>query len=353
MKDFNTIKIAGKIWSRQELQEEIRKAHWEVEYWKDFWSLIAQLINQKEHIIVQSSGSTGKPKQIEIAKEKLLASAAMTCQYFNLNSEKTALLCLSTKHIGGIMMVVRAFYSGLNLLVEKASANPLKNIQEPIDFVSMVPYQAQACLAEDAEKLAQIDTVLIGGGTVQKQLEESLVSHGVHAFSSFGMTESISHFAVREIGKEDFYQCLEGITIELSQRGTLILIAPKLLDNKLESNDLIEIVGNNKFTWLGRSDFAIESGGLKMHPELIERVLERHFKERIIISSLPSVRFTNEVILIVEGTERKVDKKIFEELEAYERPKHIFFMRSFIESNSKINRIKTREALTNLIKQKR
>lgn len=351
MKDFNTIKINGKIWSKEELQEEICKGAWEEEHWQDFWSLISQLIDQKEHILVQSSGSTGKPKHIEIAKEKMLASASMTCKYFELNSEKTALLCLSTKHIGGIMMVVRAFFSGMNLLVEKASANPLKKINKKIDFVAMVPYQVQACLAEDAKKLAEVGIVLIGGGSVQNQLEESLISQQVHAYSSFGMTESISHFAVREIGKEEFYECLEGIEIELSKRGTLILNAPKILENKLETNDLIELIGKNKFKWLGRSDFAIESGGLKMHPELIEKALEKHFEERIMISSLPSNRFNNELILIIEGDKRDIDEEIFKKLKTYEQPKQIFFLKSFQESNSKINRIKTREALIQLLNQ--
>lgn len=351
MKDFNTLKINGKIWSKKELQNYVLPKDLEEDYLLEFWSMIQKLLDDKTYIEVQSSGSTGKPKIIQLDKKKLIASAQMTCNFFQLKDKHTALLCLSTKHIGGLMMIVRAFYSGMNLMVQKASANPLLNIQEKINFIALVPYQVQTCLAQNPEKLRNIDLVLIGGGAIQKQLEEEIDQNKIKAYSSFGMTESISHFAVREIGKEEYYQCLEDIEIELSKRATLILHAPHLLDEKLETNDLVEIVGKDKFIWLGRSDFAIESGGLKMHPEQIERVLEKHFKERILISSIPSVEFNNELILIIEGEKRAIDEKIFNALNAYERPKKIFFLDAFVESNAKINRIKTREKLMQVLEQ--
>ncbi|MCB0509357.1 MAG: AMP-binding protein [Chitinophagales bacterium] len=345
MKDFNTLKLNGKIWSKEDLQSYVHSMELKEDYLLEFWGMLGQLIDDKSYIEVQSSGSTGEPKLIRIEKNKLLASAKMTCRYFELSEKHTALLCLSTKHIGGLMMLVRAFYSGMNLIVQKASANPLLTTEESIDFVAMVPYQVQTCLLQNPEKLKRIKTVLIGGGAIQKQLEDALVKHNIRAFSSFGMTESISHFAVREIGKQEYYQCLEHIEIELSARGTLILKAPTLLDEKLETNDLIELKGKDKFKWLGRSDFAIESGGLKMHPEQIERKLESAFKERIIISSLPSISLNNELVLVVEGEKREIKEEAFSELKNYERPKRIFFIEKFPETNTKINRLKTREML--------
>lgn len=346
MKDFNNLCLNGKIYSKQELLEQTVNDTGQAIEHLDFWLFISQWFNEKAYIEVSSSGSTDKAKIIQIPKKKMIASAAMTCQFFNLKKGASALLCLSAKHIGGMMMIVRAMHAEFNLLITTASANPLKTLHEKIDFIALVPYQAKTILKENPESLASIANIIIGGGKIDYELQQALLENQLTAYSTFGMTETISHIALQKIGSETYYTCLDGIHVEQSSRGTLIVNAPILLDEALETNDLITLVSSKKFKWLGRTDFAIESGGLKFIPEQIEQKLEAKIQERFIISSRPHPLLNNELILLIEGTERVLDPTIFAGLEKYEKPKKVYFISKFAETaTGKINRIQSQKLI--------
>ena len=340
MKDFNNIKVNGRLWRIEAYLEEAKNKDALADWESDFLSFLEQWTNTESFISVRSSGSTGKAKNIQISKKRMLASAAMTCQFFKLKPEDTALLCLSTKHIGGMMMVLRAIYAGLNLIPREANANPLQHLKEQIDFIAIVPYQAKSILSENPSALENIAHIIIGGGKVDYALQEALKQANVKAFSTFGMTETISHFALQEITKDDSYTCLPGIKIAQSTEGTLIVDAPELLDKAITTNDLIELISAKQFRWLGRKDFAIESGGLKFIPEQIEKRLESKIPERFIITSRSHEQLNNEIILLIEGEQRTLDPKIFEGLSKYEKPKAIVFVPALIEvANGKIDRL--------------
>jgi len=346
MKDFNNLSINGEVYSKLKLRELASKLTKITDWQSPFWLFIAQWFNEKSYIEVHSSGSTGKPKLLQIPKVKMLASAAMTCQFFNLKKGNTALLCLSPKHIGGMMMIVRAMYAELNLIPRPPSANPLNEVNEKIDFIALVPYQVQNILDLNPKKLEAIPNIIIGGGKLDFALQQSLKHHQVAAYSTFGMTETLSHIALQKIGAEENYTCLDGIRIEQSTRGTLIVHAPMLLEEELETNDLIELVSPRQFKWLGRTDFAIESGGLKFIPEQVERKLEDKIRRRFIISSRPHPKLNNELVLLIEGEQSALDSDLFEGLDKYEYPKQIYFITQFIETaNGKIDRIKTRQLI--------
>lgn len=343
MKDFNILKIEGEILNKKSLETQ-SKLFIAMDNWKgDFWRFIAQWINDENFILVNTSGSTSAPKSIKILKEKMLESAAMTCSFFNLKKDDTALLCLSAKHIGGMMMIVRSIYAQLNLITTEPKANPLININKSIDFTAMVPYQAQTCLNESSEKTKAIKNIIIGGGKVSYDLQQLIQLNQINAYSTFGMTETISHIALQKIGYEDYYTCLNNIEVEKSEENTLIINAPNLLSEKLTTNDIVELKNNKQFIWLGRKDFAIETGGVKVLPELIEKKLEPHINSRFIISYITSSKFNNEVVLLIESNEYKFDETIFKDLNKFEKPKKILFIKQFIKTeNGKIKREATR-----------
>ncbi len=228
---------------------------------------------------LQTSGSTGKPKTIQVSKSAMRASAAMSCHAFGLQAGDSALLCLPLRYIAGKMMVVRALVAGLRLAVAEPCADPLAAPElgeTAIDFAPLVPMQLSRCLAgeEGASRLARIRTLLLGGAFIDPTLEEALQQFpNCRAYASYGMTETLSHIALRRLNGEtrsDSYSPLPGVEITLSAEGTLCIHAPGLGVEHLVTNDLAEIRADGSFCILGRRDAVINSGGVKIQAEELE-----------------------------------------------------------------------------------
>ena len=132
--------------------------------------------NSSSFITVETSGSTGAPKKLQIEKEKMIASAQMTCEFLRLKAHDKALLCMSLKHIGAKMMVVRSILANLELIVIPPSKNPLANVSENLNFVAMVPMQVYNSLQNplENERLKRIEKLIIGGGHIDEKLENLL-----------------------------------------------------------------------------------------------------------------------------------------------------------------------------------
>lgn len=227
---------------------------------------------------VQTSGSTGVPKRIYIEKVRMRASARMTCDFLNLKQGNTALLCMPLDYIAGKMMVVRALERGLELLTVEPSTHPLSStniadIGNPhcIDFAAMVPLQVWNTLQvpEEREALCRIRHLIIGGGAIPQELEQELRTLPINVWSSYGMTETLSHIALRRI-TEDYYTPLPGITLSQDQDGCLIIDAPHLCPERLFTNDIARFTDDKSFQIIGRRDNTVCSGGIKIQIEEVE-----------------------------------------------------------------------------------
>lgn len=227
---------------------------------------------------VQTSGSTGVPKRIYIEKVRMRASARMTCDFLNLKQGNTALLCMPLDYIAGKMMVVRALERGLELLTVEPSTHPLSStniadIGNPhcIDFAAMVPLQVWNTLQvpEEREALCRIRHLIIGGGAIPQELEQELRTLPINVWSSYGMTETLSHIALRRI-TEDYYSPLPGITLVQDQDGCLVIEAPHLCSETLYTNDIVHFIDKDHFQVIGRRDNTVCSGGIKIQIEQVE-----------------------------------------------------------------------------------
>ena len=227
---------------------------------------------------VQTSGSTGVPKRIYIEKVRMRASARMTCDFLNLHKGDTALLCMPLDFIAGKMMVVRALERGLELLSVEPSSHPLSStnmasIGNPpsINFAAMVPLQVWNTLQvpEEREALCRIRHLIIGGGAISQALEQELRTLPINVWSSYGMTETLSHIALRRI-TEDYYTPLPGITLSQDQDGCLIIDAPHLCPETLFTNDIARFTDDKSFQIIGRRDNTVCSGGIKIQIEEVE-----------------------------------------------------------------------------------
>jgi O-succinylbenzoic acid--CoA ligase len=308
-------------------------------------SFVSAWLNSDDFVETKTSGSTGSPKVIRLKKEKMAASAKMTGTYFSFQSGQKALLCLSPDTIGGKMMILRSFLFGLELYVVDINRNPLEKVDFSVNFAAMVPLQIQSIIEKNPEKLNLISQLLIGGANVSSQLEDSLKKFETVAFESFGMTETMSHVAVRKLNQETFqpFEALPGISFETEQ-NQLIVNAPHLGIEKLNTNDIIDLVDENHFFWQGRADFVINSGGIKFFSEKLERKISHLIEGKFFIASEKDILLGEKIILVLEEIESEARAKSLAELfksklDKFEIPKKIYFTETFDETVSgKINR---------------
>jgi o-succinylbenzoate---CoA ligase len=306
---------------------------------------VAEWKNPSSVLLTHTSGSTGTPKSIPLPKKKMLQSAQMTVDFLDLKRGEKALLCLSVETIGGKMMILRALEFGLDLLVGPLNSDPLLSIEEKIDFVAMVPLQLSNSLKSSVNKLRSIKRVIVGGAPVSISIIEELKNHKLTVYHTFGMTETISHIALRKVGyeTEPFYTAIGDTSFE-EKGGCLVVNSSQLLKGSITTNDCIKLIDNKRFIWLGRSDFTINSGGVKIHPEQIERKIETLFKVSYFIGSLPDDYLGEKVVLCMESSSGEIPSKqqLESHLSPYEMPREIHSIPSFVRTMSgKINRIET------------
>ncbi len=311
-------------------------------------SFISAWFDSVDFIETNTSGSTAAPKLIRLEKQKMEASARMTGTYFDFKPGDKTILCLSPETIGGKMMLLRSFLFEMEIYVVDINRNPLEKVDFQLKFAAMVPLQIQNIIENYPEKLNLVQHLLIGGATVSKQLEESLKHFETCAYESFGMTETMSHVAIRKLNQPTLlpFEALPGISFETIE-NQLIVKAPQLGIKNLNTNDIVELVDEKHFFWQGRADFVINSGGIKFFPEKIEKKISHLFQSRFFIASEKDILLGEKIILVLEEIERDDRvKELFEllrnELDKFEIPKKIYFIGSFEETVSgKINRKST------------
>jgi o-succinylbenzoate---CoA ligase len=326
------------------------------------FNFINRWYSEEQEFPLLTSGSTGPPKNIVIKRWQMVGSAAATAQALALREKDTALICLDPKYIAGQMMFVRSFNTGMRIIATDPTSNPLLTIPEEtkIDFAAMVPLQLSQILHSPVkQRLNSIRTVIIGGAPVSREIIRELDGYTCLFLATYGMTETISHIALQLLNgpeKSDFFTALPGVQLGVDERGCLKLKVP-YLDQPLITNDLVSLVSPNRFEWLGRVDNVINSGGVKVSPERIERKLERmkaaiSLHERLIVSWRDHPTLGQEVICILEKAE--VDEKVNDLLmqnfprflDRFEVPKAIYLVFPFPETKTgKIDRTALRNAI--------
>lgn len=262
--------------------------------------------NDSPTLEVRTSGSTGAPKTIVIEKERMRASARMTCDFLNLQQGDTALLCMPLDYIAGKMMVVRALVRDMQLFAVEPSGHPLSidnlsSINNPsaIDLAAMVPLQVWNTLQvpEEKEALLRVRHLIIGGGAISKELEEELRTLPINVWSSYGMTETLSHIALRHIS-EDYYSPLPGISLEQDQDGCLIIDAPALCQERLFTNDIVRFIGKGRFQVIGRRDNTVCSGGIKIQIEEVEAWLQSQGLHNVMVTYRQDARLGQALVYL-------------------------------------------------------
>lgn len=317
---------------------------------------LEEWFNSETYVIVNTSGSTGKPKAIQLQKNFMINSAQATGAYFNLEATTKALLCLPISYIAGKMMLIRAVTLGWHLDIVESNSSPLQNIHTVYDFSAMVPLQVENSLS----KLSLVDTLIVGGGAISDTLYQKLQKVSTTVFATYGMTETITHIAVQKVNKgkdgfklpiqKAFFKALPDVDLFIDQRNCLVIKAPKVAKKTVFTNDVVQLISENEFEWLGRFDNIINSGGVKLNPEQIEKKLGQLITNRFFVSGIPDEKLGEKLILIVEGAANciSIDQiKNISTLAKFEIPKKIYFLDQFIEtSTGKIQRTGTMKMIS-------
>ncbi|MEJ6505489.1 MAG: AMP-binding protein [Crocinitomicaceae bacterium] len=307
-----------------------------------------ELKNEAGYISCQTSGSTGKPKEIQISKKALVVSAQNSIDFFELKNNQNAALCLSIDFIAGKMMLVRSLITGMHLHIYPVSTDLSNYLNQDIDFIALVPLQLDQLLAHEkgAPYLKNINKILVGGAAISKTTEELLVHKELTVFQSYGMTETVTHVAIKKTGfqGEAIFRSLAGVRFETNE-NRLRIIYPGISDHPIQTNDLVHLEDQNSFQWLGRADFVINSGGIKISPEQLEKKLHQIFNFELMVIGIDDAKLGQKVGLIIKGetSEYPIEKSIFKDLiHPFETPKSYTFINDFEKTlNGKLDRNKT------------
>ncbi len=306
-------------------------------------TFLLEWLNNSSNINVKTSGSTGIPKTIAIHKKQMVNSAIATGTFFNLKEGDTALLCLSAEYIAGKMMLVRAMVLGLAIDTVDPSSLPLSLNSKTYDFCAMVPLQLQKVL----HQLNQFKTLIVGGAPMPQSLQSALKDSSMNVYATYGMTETVTHIALKQVSGvrdqqsenlDDVFIGLPNVRFTQDERNCLMINAPNVADNLVVTNDVVELLSNNSFKWLGRFDNIINSGGLKLNPEIIEQKLSNIIATRFFVAGVADGRLGHRLVLIVEGnqnTETLLQKlKAEATLSRFEFPKEVYTLPKFLETKT-------------------
>ncbi|WP_194775643.1 AMP-binding protein [Pararhodonellum marinum] len=349
--------------------DQIKKGYWpSVSPYADLsLDFCSAWLSGQDQFELKTSGSTGDPKTIKISRSQMEFSAAATRDFFLPEKLATLLCCLNTEMIAGKMMLVRAMEWDADVVLIPPTQNPLMAFEEEtaFDFVAMVPLQVEACLAEEKSRkvLAKVRNLIIGGAPLEEKIIYSLAKLPTKSFLTFGMTETVSHFALSDLkAKPITFRTLPGVKIGSDHEHKLWVEAPMAISPRLQTQDLVEIIREGQFIWKGRADFTINSGGIKIQPELMEKEIEDLIREfspnsRYFLAAEKDEKLGEKLVLILES--QPLDKILISEfldsvkskLPKFHNPKELYTLPVFQETPSgKINRPATLQKLGNHFK---
>ncbi len=353
-------------------------------------------LNEKKEFIIKTSGSTGEPKLIQLTRNQMIASAELTGKTFGLVSGDSALVCLNIEYIAGMMMLVRGMVWELKLTIIEPSGNPFENLEKfNFDFFAFVPLQLDKILErkrnidlkigdfpviptkegtdnkmskssfleksdssllrrddknlyfKSLEILNKAKAIIVGGASVNKVLEQKIQTLSAPVFSTYGMTETVSHIAIKRLNgnnKTENFQVLESVKIGIDTRNCLNIIAESSNNELIQTNDIVEIINEKEFKLIGRFDNIINSGGVKIQLEKIEKLIENEIQifepKRYFAYGIPDEKLGQKLVLVVETDiiDEKMKELFLQKirliLPKYEIPKEIFFVKLFEETQT-------------------
>lgn len=333
-----SISLKGKTYSSRDILDNERIGSGLFE--KSIFDFLKQWFTEQDTIIQKTSGTTGKPREIELSKDLMVFSAMNTVNFLGLNKNDKCFLCLPVEYIAGKMMIVRSMVHQLDLWFEEPSAKPSPD--QYYDFSAMTPMQLENIITEDEQALNNIKTLIIGGAPVSEKLIEGIQKVKAEIWETYGMTETASHIALKKLNghnRSDHFRVLDGIFIKANDRSQLIISIKDTEIRDMITNDIVKLKGDRMFRWLGRADNVINSGGIKIQAEEIERKLKQIYTQEFFVFGIQHTLYHEVPAIVFESPPLKLEIAFDKLLKKHEAPTKVFFLDKFIRTSSnKINR---------------
>lgn len=340
---FETIKQKGGMLLGE--QDNIHQASFQ---------LIQDWLNNKPSFSFTTSGSTGIPKPIELSRVQMEASAQGTIEALPLTQAEHFFVCMNTAFIGGAMLIVRALMLDATITLQEPTGNPLQLIpkEHPYTFASFAPLQLFPILKNEhneQSKLNRFKNVLVGGGVIDSLLENKLVTLNVKVYHTYGMTETVSHIALKELGRQESFTALPGVQLKTDDRDCLAIRCAATNNEWVQTNDVVDLVNGHSFNILGRADEVINSGGIKIWPAKVEQAIRDQLGTTItnlFVYGLPDAKLGQQLIAVIETDMKNaittLPVKLGAQLSKYEIPRQYFTLPAFCYTpTGKINKVET------------
>lgn len=323
--------INGKFYQKNELGR-LAQDDKEEAFTREVLSFADQLFKNTEEVTFQTSGSTGKPKAISFSKSAILKSADDTNQFFSLHKSHKALLSLPVAYVAGKMMIARAIAGEYELMCTPPSGAPL-NSNIDFDFAPFTPYQFEQIIDNQKDLLPDKAIILLGGSSVSSSLHKKIREVPNAVYLGFGMTETLTHFAVGDLKSENFFfKNLPDTEIKIDDGGELSVFRNGITSKWIKTTDIVKPISGG-FIWKGRKDHIINSGGVKLHPEEIEKELAPYFSRPYFIYGLDDEKLGEKAVLFIEGTE-ETDLSSVQFAKKYSKPRDVIKMEKFLRTQS-------------------
>lgn len=321
--------------------------------------LCKQWLIGKQYFTFRTSGSTGTPKTIRISRKRMEWSAAATNRFLDIKRSDHFLCCLPVTSIGGAMVLIRAIQARASCTIIKPNLHPLNFItaRHTYTITSFTPAMvADMNEKKHAQKLKRFRHILLGGAPLSTSLEMHLAQIANNMYHTYGMTETVSHIAIRKLMLQPYFQVLDGVKIKTNSDGCLCIKSPSTSNRWLQTNDMAVISAYNQFQITGRKDFVINSGGIKVQPEIVEKAILELLPQTAgcVVVGLPHAQLGSSVAAVVSGVSltasltRQWDKKLKRILPAYFAPRQwINISKIPLTHTGKPDRIALVNALTN------
>ncbi|GDY29437.1 o-succinylbenzoate--CoA ligase [Gandjariella thermophila] len=243
-------------------------------------------------LVIATSGSTGEPRGVLLASGALRASGTAT--HARLGGPGRWLLALPATHIAGMQVLLRSLLAGTVPAVLSgafrpdafaAAAAPVLAGDGP-RYTALVPTQLVRLVADGGAGLAALrafDGVLLGGAATPPALLGRARDAGVRVVTTYGMSETaggcvydgtpLDGVRVSVTGGDPGRIELAGPVLARGYRRRPADTAAAFVSGRFRTGDLGRLHPDGRLEVLGRVDDLINTGGAKVAPAEVERVL--------------------------------------------------------------------------------
>jgi O-succinylbenzoic acid--CoA ligase len=306
--------------------------------------------------VVTTSGTTGERKGVELTFAGLAASGSAVASALGGAPGGGWLCCLPVHLVAGLAVVGRAWATGASLTVQERfdPAAVAEAGRRASGFVSLVPTMLRRLLDHEPGAAAGFAHILLGGGSIDPALLIRARAAGATVSTTYGMTETWG-------GVVHDGQPLTGVELRLDASpagsgdggiGEILVRAPMLMrgyrlwpegtaaavdaEGWYRTGDLgrFDPAANGRLWVVDRMGDVVNTGGIKVSPTEVERVLAAHpAVADVCVAGRPDPEWGQRVVAFVVAAEHGepptlADLRAFarEELPAAKLPREVVLL---------------------------